>query len=540
MIQVQFGMPLFLMGFYGSIMVLVVLAVRFLLGRWLPKRIIPVLWALVLVRLLVPFSVSSPLSLPVPSFLEDMGYYSYAEMDTAVLSGVNFFGFGNQNQVTIAQSSAVPIDSVDFGIIPSEDVDSDIPSVASVQEGTEYTTAFLVGNGAATTDWSWKGLLPNVRGMNFGGVWLAGMIVLALVLCWRYFRSRSSFRGIYELDENQVIRRTLVACRVDAKVYSCDTIKSPVAAGVLLPFILLPASLDFRQEELVRHILTHEAMHIRRKDNLVKLVLMAALCLHWYNPLVWVMAREFCRDMESACDEAALAVLGAEESAPYAQSLLEMAVPGLGGGLFASAFSRTEVERRVKGVLAYKKPGVFTLTAAAVLVLYSTVAFATCGQGFFDDYLGDWCYSGNTYVARAALNRPIDLGGSRDYARSRTNKVVNEVLRDSVADDVPVANLEKDIQKRLALEFGVEPGAFKVLVAPAIDPEAIAKQYEEHGLKKDKETGRWTLDGKKVHVLEDQLAGEYYSDWQGEVDVYVIRDEQYKLLRVEVFDYYRF
>jgi len=243
--------------------------------------------------------------------------------------------------------------------------------------------------------------------------------------------------------------------------------------------------------------------------------------------------------MESACDEAALSLLGQEESAPYAESLLRMAVPGLSGGLFASAFSRTEVERRVKGVLAYRKLGAFSLLAAGVVVLTSATAFATCGQGFFDDYLGDWCYSGNTYVARAALNRPIDLGGSRNYARSRANAVVMEVLRDSAPDDIRVAALEDMIQTRLAAEFGVEPGAFRVLVAPALDPEETAAQYKEYGLEKDKD-GRWTMNGKPVHVLEDQMTGEYYSYENGEVDVYVIRDEQYKLLRVESYLYYRF
>lgn len=531
MIQFAFGMPLFLMSFYGGMMVLAVLLARFLFGRWLPKRVMPVLWTLVLVRLLVPFSISSPISLPVPGFLEDLWSNSavWVEKDATAVSGLSFFGYGGAgNQVAIASSYSEPMSREEISYIPPEE-QATIAVISEAEDSCSLVT--LPGFGSARS-------LMGALGMGFGGIGLTGMGVVALVFCWRYFRSRSGFQGIYELDENQLIRQTLVKCRVNAKVYSCDTIKSPVAAGILQPFILLPASLDFRQGELVRHILTHEAMHIRRKDNLVKLVLIAALCIHWYNPLVWLMAREFCRDMESACDESALALLGAEQSAPYAQSLLEMAVPGLGGGLFASAFSRTEVERRVKGVLAYKKPGVFTLTAAAVLLLCSTVAFATCGQGFFDDYLSDWCYSGTTYVARAALNRPIALGGSRDYACSRANQVVNEVIRDA-PDDIRVDALERDIQNRLALEFGVEPGAFKVLVAPALDPVETAREYKEHGLEQD-ETGRWTLDGKKVHILEDELAGRYYSDGEGEVDVYVIRDEQYKLLRVETYDYYRF
>ena len=126
----------------------------------------------------------------------------------------------------------------------------------------------------------------------------------------------------------------------------------------------------------------------------------------------------------------------------------------------------------------------------------------------------------------------------RDYARSRANQVVTEVVRDS-PDDIRVQALERDIQKRLALEFGVEPGAFKVLVAPALDPEETAAQYKEHGLTKDKD-GHWLMEGKLVHVLEDQMGGVYYTNGQGEVDVYVIRDEQYKLLRVESYLYYSY
>ena len=544
MIQFSFDMSLVLMGFYGATMVLVVLLLRLLLGRWLPKRVMPVLWALVLVRLLVPFSISSPLSLPVPTFLEDFAA-SYERV-----AGTTYVTFASESEparafLTQGAASEVLVQSrpqVDFGTVDTIDEEDRelVGSISSevidlIPDGTwSFNDAVQVSVAHGLGGWSW----PSVWGAGFSGVWLVGMGVMALILCWRYIHSRRGFQGVYELDENQTIRETLVHCRVNAKAYTCDTAKSPVVAGLFQPMILLPASLDFGNEELVRHILTHEAMHIRRRDNLVKLVLMAALCLHWYNPLVWVMAREFCRDMESACDEAALAQLGAGESAPYAESLLSMAVPGLGGGLFASAFSRTEVERRVKGVLAYKKPGFFTLTAAAVLLACSTVAFATCGQGFFDDSLSDWCYSGNTYIARATLTRPIDLGSSRNRARSLTNHEIYEVLGDA-ADDIRVDALENTIQKRLAGVFGVEPGAFKVQIAPMVDRERLIEQYKEYGLEKDK-NGRWTMNGQEVHYLEDQITGILYANSEGKVDVYVIRDEQYKLLRIESYDYYRF
>lgn len=533
MIRFSFGMPLWIMGIYGGVMVLVVLALRLLLGKWLPKRVMPVLWALVLVRLLVPFSVSSPLSLPVPGIFGTIS----GEREQTVIS-------------TYITSEPLAHQGTAWNVTEKEvEIPTESPMVA-VAEDTGTLSGISVDRILGTGSWEWSFGMPESSysgfpsllgqlGMGFGGIGLVGMGVLALILCLRYAWGRSRFKGIYPIEENETVRDTLVRCRVNASVCTCDTIQSPAVIGIFRPLILLPTSLDFRENGLVQHILTHEAMHIRRKDNLIKLVMMGTLCLHWYNPLVWLMARELCRDMESACDEAALSLLGQEESAPYAQSLLSMAVPGLSGGLFASAFSRTEVERRIKGVLAYRKLGALTLAAAGVVVLTSATAFATCGQAPFHDYLGDWCYSGNTYVARAALNRPIDLGGSRDYARSRTNAVVMDVLKYNAPDDIQVKSLEKMIQQQLGVEFQVEPGAFKVLVAPALDPEKTAAQYKEQGLVKD-DKGRWVMEGKLVHVLEDQMAGEYYSNSEGEIDVYIIRDEQYKLLRIESYLYHRF
>lgn len=565
MIRLTFDMPLILMGFYGGAMVLIVLMLRLLLGRWLPKRVMPVLWALVLVRLLVPFSVSSPLSLPVPTFLEDLAASydraaatSYVTFSSEIPPAGSFLTEGAASDVVSSRPQ------VDFGAAV-DTIEEDEKQVISAEVIDRVPDAVWQLNNAARVSvthslggWSW----PSLWGVGFSGVWLVGMGVVALVLCWRYIHSRRGFQGVYELDENQTVKDTLIHCRVNARAYSCDTAKSPVVMGIFQPMILLPASLDFSNGELVRHILTHEAMHIRRWDNLMKLVLMAALCLHWYNPLVWVMAREYCRDMESACDEAALALLGADESAPYAESLLSMAVPGLSGGLFASAFSRTEVERRVKGVLAYKKPGFFTLTAAAVLLLSATVAFATCGQGFFDDTLSDWCYDGGDYIVRATLNRPIDLGDNRNYARSRANGAIYDALKayqdlyQAMADKeeelgipdrypdysgpgLTMEHLEGLIRQRLGGEFRVESGAFQVQIAPMVDREKLMEQYKEYGLEQD-ENGRWTMNGEEVHYLEDQITGVLYANSEGTVDVYVIRDEQYKLLRIESYDYYRF
>ena len=104
---------------------------------------------------------------------------------------------------------------------------------------------------------------------------------------------------------------------VRAEVYLNDQIQGPLVSGVLRPLIFLPASLDFRDPELLRNILLHECAHIRRRDNLMKLAALLALCIHWFNPLVWLMVNWISRDLEEACDETVLTILDVQQRQSY-------------------------------------------------------------------------------------------------------------------------------------------------------------------------------------------------------------------------------
>ena len=69
MLHFRFSMPLHFMMLYGSVLLLMVLALRLLLKKRLPGYVFPLLWGLVIVRFLVPFSLSSPLSVKAPGLL---------------------------------------------------------------------------------------------------------------------------------------------------------------------------------------------------------------------------------------------------------------------------------------------------------------------------------------------------------------------------------------------------------------------------------------------------------------------------------------
>ncbi len=105
------------------------------------------------------------------------------------------------------------------------------------------------------------------------------------------------------------------------RLLACPGLRGPMLAGLLRPVLLLPQG----EVPAPRYSLLHELTHFRRRDVWLKAAVLLANCVHWFNPLMWLMARLAERDMELACDEAALAFLPREEYAAYGQAILEAA-----------------------------------------------------------------------------------------------------------------------------------------------------------------------------------------------------------------------
>ena len=101
-------------------------------------------------------------------------------------------------------------------------------------------------------------------------------------------------------------------------------ISSPLTFGVLRPVILVPKKTDWTDETALRYVLEHEFVHIQRFDVLSKLLLIAAVCVHRFNLLVWVMYVLANRDLELSCDETVLRRFGGDVRAAYARVLIRM------------------------------------------------------------------------------------------------------------------------------------------------------------------------------------------------------------------------
>ena len=188
------------------------------------------------------------------------------------------------------------------------------------------------------------------------GLWCLGMAALLLYGAISYVNLR---------------RRLRSAVRLEPGVYETDAVRAPFILGLLRPRVYLPAGLS---GEPLRYVLAHERFHLRHGDHAVKLLAFLLLCVHWFNPFVWLAYALMSRDMEMRCDEA---VLSAESgiTKPYSMALLSFAAARRFPSPSPLCFGETGVKERIKNVLRWKKPRKWVTAACALLCV---VAIAAC------------------------------------------------------------------------------------------------------------------------------------------------------------------
>ncbi len=159
-------------------------------------------------------------------------------------------------------------------------------------------------------------------------------------------------------------------------VYFSDRISTPLTYGVIKPRIVLPSPMTISGQEL-NFVIAHEGGHILRRDALKKYVLLFSVCLHWFNPLVWLMAAVCRRDMELNCDRRVLSACGPKARANYARTLLDLEERKRFSGMLMECFSVSPLEERIRSIMAGKKSSI--AGALAAMAVYGCVAavFAT-------------------------------------------------------------------------------------------------------------------------------------------------------------------
>ena len=315
-------MSLFQMSVAGGVLILFIVVIRALAIHRLPKTTFLALWMIAALRLLLPFSI--PLTFNI-----HIGLDVFSDVVQELPSG------------NIA--STLPGDSP-----PSYDIGTAVPSPA-----TEHISTFEI-------------------------LWLVGVLLLAIYFSISYFRSMRKFRMSIP-DNTPYIQNWLTAHQISRPlaVRSSDLISSPLTYGILHPVILLPKKLDRNDQVALKYVLTHEYVHIRRFDAITKILFAAVLCIHWFNPLVWVMYVLANRDIELSCDAWVIRMMGEKNRSSYALMLIKMEEKRSGMSALYSHFGKNAISERIEAIMKFKKTSILACAFALVLVVGATTAFAT-------------------------------------------------------------------------------------------------------------------------------------------------------------------
>lgn len=179
-------------------------------------------------------------------------------------------------------------------------------------------------------------------------IWIVVALAGILAAITLYFLTRVELKNAVHLKEN---------------IYQSDRIASPAVFGILKPRIIIPSAMT---EGEMRYILLHEWVHIKRRDNLWRMVAIFTACIHWFNPLLWIFLKCFFEDAELACDSKVLKTLEESKAKEYARAVLAAAQ---GKAFFSSAFGGAKTRVRIENILSYKKLTLISAVFLALLVI---------------------------------------------------------------------------------------------------------------------------------------------------------------------------
>ena len=182
-------------------------------------------------------------------------------------------------------------------------------------------------------------------------LWAGGVVLMFLFMVGSYGR---------------IWKKSRLSVRQEGNVYHCDEPGTPFVFGLIRPRIYIPSDLSAEARACV---LAHERAHIARKDPLWKLLAYLLLCLHWFNPILWLSFVMLCRDMERACDERAIKDKSLDYRKAYSAALLSLSAPKSWISACPLAFGEVGIKERVTAALHYKKPAVRTVAALVLVAL---------------------------------------------------------------------------------------------------------------------------------------------------------------------------
>lgn len=417
-------MRLLQMSFAGAVLIIVAALIRAVAINTFPKKTFLILWGMVMLRLLIPFSISSELSI-----------YSLVEQ-------------GTENNVgeTVENLSLTPWNTGNYQMQTANEL-------AQENIGIDSAPVWLI-------------------------LWALGAFACFLFFAVSYVRCKRSFETSFPVKNefaDQWLREHKLLRNV--QIRQSGTVKAPLTYGLLHPVILVPPGMEWEKREQSGYVLMHELIHIKRFDVFTKSILILALCIHWFNPFVWLMYILCNRDIELSCDETVVRTFGIDKRSDYAYVLIGMEEMKSGFMPLCNNFSKNAIEERIKSIMKTKKTTAARFIAACALTGCVFAVFATNAKK----------EHANPAEASYAWEGEMTEHGYMAYQVSQ-----NEYF----------------------------------------------SQYQKYGLSYDREAGYLIYDGHTVGYFKDELSENLftkYVDETGEIGICVLRDTNWEITGIEQF-----
>lgn len=352
-IHSDFSLWLFRASWQASVLIGLVLLAQWLFRNQLTPRWRYSLWLLVVIRLAMPFSAESGLS--IFNYLKarqepEMPGVSASDISVPTVSGY-------KNSAAVTPSS----DAVRYLAANRE------PPFASQPIAVEPARAESAGIGFLKQYWLSAAIC----------IWLAGLLGLPLHLLISTVRLARKIRRQRSMTNPAVLGlledcRQLMGVRVPLVVIEMKEINSPALYGFIRPRLLLPLGMvnRFTGQEL-RFVFLHELAHIKRHDIAMNWVMTALQSLHWFNPLVWVAFHRMREDRELACDALALSYASDDEAKPYGHTIIKLlegfARPSAAPSLLGILEDQRQMQQRIGMIAQFRRTNRWPLLAIGLL-----------------------------------------------------------------------------------------------------------------------------------------------------------------------------
>ena len=343
-------LSLWQMSLSASAVILLTALLRRVAGSRLPRRMYVAMWDVAALASLIPFRV------PWATLSQLVRRWTARPVGN-ILNGLPSAIPGVTTQPLLAAPTLTAVAADELPTV-SLAVTEAMPGARQWRDGLTTVLQSARATIQAVPDRVWQAA---------GILWLAGAILLAVVLLWRWLVCLRAFSEALPCGDERVSaflreHRLLRPIRVRLS----NRVASPLSYGLWRPVILLPSAIIRADDRTLAYVLTHEFMHIRAWDMLRKEALLTIVCLHWPNPLVWLMLRLFSRDMELMCDERVVRRLGGRKA--YCLTLLDMETQR-SNLTMGTCFSVTGIEERIQVMKNRKHQSILSIALACAIFL---------------------------------------------------------------------------------------------------------------------------------------------------------------------------